>query len=158
MPTIPHIHIKIVHSRKRLRVAPRSCARRFLVNGSLRRAPHRKFSHHRGLSEDLPGRHGLYGRSVGATLVGSLYGALVAATPKDNSKRAWAKTERRWASGKRQINRRGHRSTQGHLRPGAPQGEDARWSFGPLGGQDGGLHLAGSGSTTSSGERSATWP
>src|SRR5215203_2047063 len=103
MPTIPHIHIKIVHSRKRLRVAPRSCARRFLVNGSLRRAPHRKFSHHRGLSEDLPGRQGLYGRSVGATLVGSLYGALVAATPKDNSKRAWAKTERRWASGKRQI-------------------------------------------------------
>jgi len=30
-----------------------------------------------------------------------LYGALVAATPKDNSKRAWAKTDRRWASGKR---------------------------------------------------------
>jgi hypothetical protein len=70
-----------------------------------------------------------------------LYGALVAATPKDNSKRAWAKSDRRWASGKRQINRRGHRSTQGHLRPGAPQGEDAGWSFGPLGGQDGGLHL-----------------
>src|SRR5215213_11816324 len=84
---------------------------------------------------------GLYGRSVGATLVGSLYGALVVATPKDNSKRAWAKTDRRWASGKRQINRRGHRSTQGHLRPGAPQGQDAGWSFGPLGGQDGGLHL-----------------
>jgi hypothetical protein len=32
-----------------------------------------------------------------------LYGALVAATPKDNSKRAWAKADRRWASGKRQI-------------------------------------------------------
>jgi hypothetical protein len=32
-----------------------------------------------------------------------LYGALVAATPKDNSKRAWAKTDGRWASGKRQI-------------------------------------------------------
>ena len=32
-----------------------------------------------------------------------LYGALVAATPKDNSERAWAKTGRRWASGKRQI-------------------------------------------------------
>ena len=31
------------------------------------------------------------------------YGALVAATPKDDSKRAWAKTDRRWASGKRQI-------------------------------------------------------
>ena len=32
-----------------------------------------------------------------------LYGALVAATPKNNSKRAWAKSDRRWASGKRQI-------------------------------------------------------
>ena len=32
-----------------------------------------------------------------------LYGALVAATPKDNSKRAWAKSDRRWGSGKRQI-------------------------------------------------------
>src|SRR5215212_7345404 len=32
-----------------------------------------------------------------------LYGALVAATPKDNSKRAWVKTDPRWASGKRQI-------------------------------------------------------
>jgi hypothetical protein len=32
-----------------------------------------------------------------------LYGVLVAATPKDNSKRAWAKTDRRWASGKRQV-------------------------------------------------------
>jgi hypothetical protein len=32
-----------------------------------------------------------------------LYGALVAATPKDNSKRAWTKADRRWASGKRQI-------------------------------------------------------
>jgi hypothetical protein len=32
-----------------------------------------------------------------------LYGVLVAPTPKDNSKRAWAKSDRRWASGKRQI-------------------------------------------------------
>jgi hypothetical protein len=32
-----------------------------------------------------------------------LYGALVAATPKDNSRRAWSKADRRWASGKRQI-------------------------------------------------------
>jgi hypothetical protein len=32
-----------------------------------------------------------------------LYGALVAATPKNDSKRAWAKTDRRWALGKRQI-------------------------------------------------------
>jgi hypothetical protein len=70
-----------------------------------------------------------------------LYGALVAATPKNDSKRAWAKTDRRWASGKRQINRRGNRPTKGPLRPGAPQGQDAGWAFGPLGGQDGSLHL-----------------
>jgi hypothetical protein len=31
------------------------------------------------------------------------YGALVAATPKNNSRRAWPKADRRWASGKRQI-------------------------------------------------------
>jgi Transposase DDE domain len=31
------------------------------------------------------------------------HGALVAATPKDNSRRAWPQADRRWASGKRQI-------------------------------------------------------
>jgi Transposase DDE domain len=31
------------------------------------------------------------------------HGALVAATPKDNSKRAWPQTDQRWASSKRQI-------------------------------------------------------
>ena len=31
-----------------------------------------------------------------------IYGVLVAATPKDNSPRAWSKADRRWASGKRQ--------------------------------------------------------
>jgi Transposase DDE domain len=31
------------------------------------------------------------------------YGALVAATPKNNSRRAWPKADRRWAAGKRQI-------------------------------------------------------
>jgi hypothetical protein len=31
------------------------------------------------------------------------YEALVAATPKDNSRRAWPEADRRWASGKRQI-------------------------------------------------------
>jgi hypothetical protein len=31
------------------------------------------------------------------------YGALVAATPKDNSRRAWPQADRRWASGKRQV-------------------------------------------------------
>ena len=32
-----------------------------------------------------------------------IHGALVAATPKDNSCRAWSKEDRRWAAGKRQI-------------------------------------------------------
>src|ERR671913_1490162 len=31
------------------------------------------------------------------------YGALVAATPKNDSRKAWPKADRRWASGKRQI-------------------------------------------------------
>jgi len=31
------------------------------------------------------------------------YGVLVAATPKNNDRRAWSKADRRWASGKRQI-------------------------------------------------------
>ena len=31
------------------------------------------------------------------------YGALVAATPKDNSRRRWSEADRRWAAGKRQI-------------------------------------------------------
>ena len=32
-----------------------------------------------------------------------LYGALVAATPYEDSRRAWPKADRRWASGKRQV-------------------------------------------------------
>ena len=32
-----------------------------------------------------------------------VYGALVAATPYDDSRRAWSQADRRWASGKRQI-------------------------------------------------------
>jgi hypothetical protein len=32
-----------------------------------------------------------------------VYGALVAAAPKNNSRRAWPKADRRWASSKRQI-------------------------------------------------------
>jgi Transposase DDE domain len=31
------------------------------------------------------------------------YGALVAATPKNDSRRSWSKADRRWASGKRQV-------------------------------------------------------
>ena len=32
-----------------------------------------------------------------------VYAALVAAAPKDNSRRAWPRADRRWASSKRQI-------------------------------------------------------
>ena len=45
---------------------------------------------------------GLYGHSVGATLVGSLW-SVGSGHSQSNSKRAWAKTDRRWASGKRQL-------------------------------------------------------
>jgi hypothetical protein len=54
-------------------------------------------------------RYGAYLADKGFTgvkwerFVIEIYGALVAATPKDNSRRAWTKADRRWASGKRQI-------------------------------------------------------
>jgi hypothetical protein len=55
-----------------------------------------------------------------------VYGALVAAAPKNNSRRAWSRVDRRWASGKRQIDhRRGDRPTQGLLLSGASSREDA---------------------------------
>src|ERR687898_401872 len=54
-------------------------------------------------------RHGAYLTDKGFTGVEwermwlEVYGALVAAAPKNNSRRAWSKADRRWASGKRQI-------------------------------------------------------
>ena len=54
-------------------------------------------------------RHGAYLADKGFTGVEwerlwmEIYGALVAATPKNDSRRAWSKADRRWASGKRQI-------------------------------------------------------
>ena len=55
-------------------------------------------------------RHGVYLANKGFTGVEwerlwmEVYGALVAAAPKNNSHRAWTKADRRWAStGKRQI-------------------------------------------------------
>src|SRR5215207_1978193 len=54
-------------------------------------------------------RHGAYLADKGFTgvewerLLMEQYGALLAATPKNNSRRAWSKADRRWASGKRQI-------------------------------------------------------
>ncbi len=54
-------------------------------------------------------RHGAYLADKGFTGVEwerlwmEIYGALVAANPKNDSRRAWPKADRRWASGKRQI-------------------------------------------------------
>ena len=54
-------------------------------------------------------RHGAYLADKGFTGVEwerlwmEVYGALVAAAPKNNSRRAWSEADRRWASGKRQI-------------------------------------------------------
>jgi hypothetical protein len=54
-------------------------------------------------------RHGAYLADKGFASIEwerlwmEIYGALVATTPKDNSRRAWSKADRRWASGKRQI-------------------------------------------------------
>jgi len=54
-------------------------------------------------------RYGAYLADKGFTgvewerLLMERYGALVAATPKNDSRRAWSKADRRWASGKRQI-------------------------------------------------------
>jgi hypothetical protein len=71
--------------------------------GLLRRATHRRVPHHRGFSRCLPGLPKGFTGIEWERRCSDLYGALVAATPKNNSKRAWAKTDRRWASGKRQI-------------------------------------------------------
>src|SRR5829696_9192569 len=54
-------------------------------------------------------RYGAYLADKGFTVVEwerlwmEIYGALVAATPRNDSRRAWSKADRRWASGKRQI-------------------------------------------------------
>jgi hypothetical protein len=63
------------------------------------------------IAEDLHARptwptQGLYGPRVGAALAGGIRGALVAATPYDDSRRACSQADRRWALaslGKRQI-------------------------------------------------------
>jgi hypothetical protein len=72
-----------------------------------------------------------------------LYGTLVAATPYDNSRRAWSKADRRWASFARQTpdRRRGDLPTEGLLLSGEPPGEDVGRAAGSPGGQGRGLHL-----------------
>ena len=71
------------------------------------------------------------------------YEALVAATPKDNSRRAWTKADRRWASFARQApdHRGGDPPTEGPLRSGAPSCQDLRRPAGAPCGQGCGLHL-----------------
>ena len=77
-------------------------------------------------------RHEAYLADKGFTGVGwerrwlEIYGALVAATPHDDSRRAWPKADRRWASFARQApdHRRGYLPTEGLLLCGAPPGED----------------------------------
>jgi hypothetical protein len=71
------------------------------------------------------------------------YGALVAATPYDDSRRAWSKTDRRWASFARQTpdHRRCDSPTQGFLLSGEPPGEDVGRAAGSPGGQGRGVHL-----------------
>jgi hypothetical protein len=87
-----------------LSVSPQGVICAFGAGGGLLRGEaHGRVPHHRGLSRCLPGLLKGFTGVEWERRWSDLYGALVAATPKDNSKRAWAKTARRWASGKRQI-------------------------------------------------------
>src|SRR5215218_1572608 len=94
-------------------------------------------------------RHGAYLADKGFTGVQwerrwlEIYGALVAATPYNDSRRAWPKADRRWASFARQTpdHRRGDLPTEGLLLPGEPPGEDPSGAADSPGGQDRGLHL-----------------
>ena len=71
------------------------------------------------------------------------YGALVAATPKDNSRRAWSKADRRWASSARQApdHRGGDLPAEGLLLSGASPSQDPRRAAGASGGQGCSIYL-----------------
>src|SRR5215203_3035200 len=71
------------------------------------------------------------------------YGALVAATPKNNTRRAWPKADRRWASFARQApdHRGGDLPAQGLLLSGASSSQNPRRAAGASGGQGCGIHL-----------------
>jgi hypothetical protein len=92
-------------------------------------------------------RHGAYLADKGFTGVEwermwlKVYGALVAAAPKNNCHRAWSKADS--AMGLRQTpdHRRGHRPTKGLLRLGASSCEDVGTSADASGRQGRGLHL-----------------
>ena len=87
-----------------------------------------------------------------------LYGALVAATPKDNSKRAWTKTDRRWASGKRQIIEGVIDQLKDIFALERHRAKTLLKVFWPAWRPRWRPTAAGSGSTASSGDRCATWP
>jgi hypothetical protein len=71
------------------------------------------------------------------------YGTVVAATPKNDSRRAWSKADRRWASFARQApdHRGGDLPAEELLRPGAPPGQDPRRAADTSGGKGRGLNL-----------------
>src|SRR5919112_3039848 len=109
----------------------------------LRRAAHRGGAHSRRPSRSLPGLPKGFTGVEWERYWLERYGALVAATPYDDSRRAWSKTDRRWASFARQApnHRRGDLPAEGLLRPGAPPRQDPRRAAGAPGGQSGGIHL-----------------
>ena len=94
-------------------------------------------------------RHGAYLADKGFTGVQwerrwlEIYGALVAATPYNDSRRAWPKADRRWASFARQApdHRRGDLPTEGLLLRGAPSGEDVGRAAGAPDGQGRSVYL-----------------
>ncbi len=69
------------------------------------------------------------------------FGALVAATPRRNTRRAWPGEVCRWAASKRQLIEGVNLAAKGLLRPGAPPRQAAGRPSDPLSGQSGRLHL-----------------
>ena len=70
-----------------------------------------------------------------------VYGALVAAAPKNNSRRAWSEADRRWASGKRQIIEGVIGQLKDFFGSGASSCEDVGRAADASGRQGCGLHL-----------------
>ena len=73
-------------------LAPANCDERPIGEALIASDRHDAYLADKGFSSLVWERHWLEVR-----------GALVAATPKDNSRRSWSATDRRWAAGKRQV-------------------------------------------------------
>jgi len=92
-------------------------------------------------------RHGAYLADKGFTGVEwerlwmEVYSTLVAATPKNNSRRAWSKADRRLSVWQTPDHRRGDRPTQGLLRLGASPRQDPGRAADASGRQGRGLYL-----------------